>query len=46
MAQTFFQRLTNMLPRRFRRGVPFVPVVRLTGVIGYTTPLSPGMTLA
>jgi signal peptide peptidase SppA len=46
MAQTFFQRLTNFLPRRFRRGVPFVPVVRLTGVIGFTTPLSPGMTLA
>lgn len=46
MAQTFMQRLTEFLPRRFRRGVPFVPVVRLTGVIGYTTPLSPGMTLA
>lgn len=46
MAQTLLQRLTNLLPRRFRRGVPLVPVVRLTGVIGYTTPLSPGMTLS
>jgi serine protease SohB len=25
---------------------PLVPVVRLSGVIGYTTPLSPGLTLA
>ncbi|MCC6948155.1 MAG: S49 family peptidase [Bradyrhizobiaceae bacterium] len=46
MAQTFLQRLTNLLPLRFRRGAAFVPVVRLTGVIGYTTPLSPGITLA
>jgi signal peptide peptidase SppA len=46
MAQTFLQRMTNFLPRRYRRGVAFVPVVRLTGVIGFSTPLSPGMTLA
>ena len=46
MAQNILQKLTNFLPRRFRRGVPVVPVVRLTGVIGFTTPLSPGMTLA
>jgi signal peptide peptidase SppA len=46
MAQTILQRMTNFLPRRYRRGVAFVPVVRLTGVIGFTTPLSPGMTLA
>jgi len=46
MAQTFLQRLTNLLPLRFRRGAAFVPVVRLAGVIGYVTPLSPGMTLA
>lgn len=45
MAQTILQRLANLIPRRFRRGVAFVPVVRLSGIIGYTTPLSPGMTL-
>src|SRR3977135_2775213 len=28
------------------RGVPLVPVVRLTGVIGFSTPLKPGLTLA
>jgi signal peptide peptidase SppA len=46
MAQTFLQKLTNFLPRRYRRGIAIVPVVRLTGVIGFSTPLSPGMTLA
>jgi serine protease SohB len=46
MAQAFLRRLTSFLPRRFRRGEPLVAVVRLTGIIGYTTPLSPGMTLA
>jgi serine protease SohB len=46
MSQTLLQRLTNFLPLRFRRGIPLVPVVRLTGVIGFSTPLSPGMTLA
>src|SRR6202165_5616971 len=30
----------------FMRGGPIVPVVRLSGVIGYVTPLSPGLTLA
>lgn len=45
MAQTVLQRLTNLVPLRFRRGAAFVPVVRLSGVIGYVTPLSPGMTL-
>jgi len=33
------------LPRRWR-GVPTVPVVRLSGVIGFSTPLRPGLTLA
>ena len=28
------------------RGVPLVPVVRLTGTIGFSTPLSPGLTIA
>jgi|HubBroStandDraft_6_1064221.scaffolds.fasta_scaffold183192_3 serine protease SohB len=33
------------IPKRWR-GVPLVPVVRLTGVIGFSTPLRPGLTLA
>jgi serine protease SohB len=35
-----------LLPRRFRRDQPVVPVVRLQGVIGFSTPLRPGLTLA
>ncbi len=34
-----------LLSRLFRR-TPIVPVVRLTGVIGFSTPLNPGLTLA
>src|SRR5215471_12632785 len=33
------------LPKRWR-GAPTVPVVRLSGVIGFSTPLRPGLTLA
>src|SRR5689334_23643384 len=36
----------RLLPRRFRADIPVVPVVRLTGVIGFSTPLRPGLTLA
>ncbi len=36
----------RLLPRRWRSGIPVVPVVRLTGVIGFSTPLKPGLTLA
>jgi len=36
----------DLLPRRFRRGGPVVPVVRLTGVIGFSTPLRPGLSMA
>src|SRR5512142_135317 len=32
------------IPKRWR-GLPTVPVVRLTGVIGFSTPLKPGLTL-
>jgi signal peptide peptidase SppA len=39
-------RLAEMVPARFRRGVAVVPVVRLSGVIGAVTPLRPGMSLA
>ena len=35
-----------MLPARFRCDIPVVPVVRLVGVIGISTPLKPGLTLA
>ena len=37
--------LRPLLPRRFR-GAPVVPVVRLSGLIGLSTPLRPGLTLA
>ena len=38
--------LRPVLPRRFRGDVPVVPVVRLSGIIGFSTPLRPGLTLA
>ncbi len=38
--------LRPVLPRRFRGDIPVVPVVRLTGIIGFSTPLRPGLTLA
>jgi serine protease SohB len=34
------------LPKRFRGDIPVVPVVQLSGVIGFSTPLKPGVTLA
>jgi signal peptide peptidase SppA len=39
------QTLRPILPKRLH-GVPVVPVVRLAGVIGFSTPLKPGLTLA
>ena len=38
--------LQPVLPRRFRADIPVVPVVRLSGIIGFSTPLRPGLTLA
>jgi len=38
--------LRMLVPQRFRRDRPIVPVVRLTGIIGFSTPLRPGLTLA
>src|SRR4051794_13889261 len=38
--------LRPVLPRRFRADIRVVPVVRLSGVIGFSTPLRPGLTLA
>ena len=38
--------LRALVPQRFRGGTPVVPVVRLSGVIGISSPLRPGLTLA
>jgi serine protease SohB len=38
--------LRGLIPQRFRRDRPVVPVVRLAGVIGISSPLRPGLTLA
>jgi serine protease SohB len=38
--------LSPLIPERFRRDRPVVPVVRLTGIIGFSTPLRPGLSLA
>jgi serine protease SohB len=38
--------LRPLVPQRFRTDQPVVPVVRLTGIIGFSTPLRPGLTLA
>jgi serine protease SohB len=37
--------LRPLIPARFRADIPLVPVVRLTGVIGLSTPLKPGLTI-
>jgi serine protease SohB len=37
--------LRPLVPQRFRSDQPVVPVVRLTGIIGFSTPLRPGLTL-
>jgi serine protease SohB len=38
--------LRPLVPRRFRSDIPVVPVVRLHGVIGLSSPLRPGLTLS
>lgn len=38
--------LGRLLPPPFRADIPVVPVVRLSGVIGVSTPLRPGLMLA
>jgi len=38
--------LRPLVPQRFRRDQPVVPVVRLTGIVGFSTPLRPGLSLA
>ena len=36
----------SLVPKRFRSGKALVPVVRLSGIIGVSTPFKPGLTLA
>ncbi|MDT3684423.1 MAG: S49 family peptidase [Pseudorhodoplanes sp.] len=38
--------INKLLPEKWRSGIPIVPVVRLTGTIGFSTPLKPGLTIA
>jgi signal peptide peptidase SppA len=38
--------LRPLVPARFRADIPVVPVVRLAGIIGVTTPLRPGLMLS
>ena len=38
--------LGPLVPARFRGDIPLVPVVRLAGVIGISSPLRPGLTIA
>jgi signal peptide peptidase SppA len=40
------EKLRPLVPKRFRSDIPVVPVVRLSGVIGFSTPLKPGVTVA
>ncbi len=42
---TFLSRLAGIVPTRWRRKRPVVPVVRLAGTIGMGAPLRPGLTL-
>jgi len=42
---SWLDRLTDLIPARWRPNATVVPVVRLSGVIGAVTPLRPGMTL-
>jgi serine protease SohB len=37
--------LRELVPQRFRRDRPVVPVLRLSGVIGFSTPLRPGLSV-
>jgi serine protease SohB len=46
LAARTYERLLSIVPPRFRTDIPIVPVVRLAGVIGFSTPLRPGLTLA
>jgi serine protease SohB len=43
--EPILSRLRGLLPARFRSDLPLVPVVRLSGVIGISSPLRPGLTV-
>jgi serine protease SohB len=44
--KTAVDALGRLVPARFRADIPVVPVVRLSGVIGVSTPLRPGLMLS
>src|ERR1700688_3440170 len=44
--KTTLDALGRLVPARFRADIPVVPVVRLSGVIGVSTPLRPGLMLS
>jgi len=46
LSARLFDAVKPILPRWLRGDIPVVPVVRLTGIIGFSTPLKPGLTLA
>jgi serine protease SohB len=46
LSARIFGAIKPILPRRMRGDIPVVPVVRLNGVIGFSTPLKPGLSLA
>lgn len=46
MLKSYLKSFLSMFPRWMRRRNPVVPVVRLTGAIGISSPLMPGMTHA
>jgi serine protease SohB len=46
LAEQVLKTIQRVVPQRFRRDIPVVPVVRLSGVIGFSTPLRPGLTIS
>jgi serine protease SohB len=46
LSTRLYDAVKPFIPRRWRGDVPLVPVVRLTGIIGFSTPLKPGLTVA
>jgi serine protease SohB len=46
MTSLFERTIGRLIPSRFRTDIAIVPVVRLSGVIGISSPLKPGLTLA
>ncbi|HEU5019358.1 MAG TPA: S49 family peptidase [Pseudolabrys sp.] len=46
IVETIVNAMRPIIPARFRSDIPVVPVVRLSGVIGVTTPLRPGLMIS